>query len=352
MATPDTAPAAAAPHTAASPRQVSSAAVESDDREIVISRVVDAPRALVFRAFTDVGNLPSWWGPFGFSTTIHEHQARPGGSWRFTMHGPDGTDYQNVIRYHDVEEGRRLLFHHGSGEPSDAGFEVEITFVDEWAGTRVTLRQTHPTAARAAEISTFAIDGGEQTMTRLQGYLGTLRERWPGDLLEGVEPGTEQDDFVLLRVVDAPRELVFRALTESEHLTRWFGPADMGLRVVSNRLRPGGMLRYAMKPGPEESFGRLVYRRVHAPDQLAYVVSFTDAGGEPIRHPLAATWPLEVLALVTLTAHGERTLLSTRSMPIHADEAERATFRAGHDGMVKGFSGTYAQLDAYLQGPR
>ncbi|MBI1949288.1 MAG: SRPBCC domain-containing protein [Deltaproteobacteria bacterium] len=352
MATPDAVPAATAPPDGPSPRPTPSAAVAGDDREIVISRVVDAPRALVYRAFTDAAHLPHWWGPFGFTTTVHELQARPGSTWRLTMHGPDGTDYPNVIRCQDVEDGRRLLLHHGSGEPGDAGFEVEITFLDEWAGTRVTLRQTHPTAAKAAEIRTPAVDAGEQTMTRLQGYVGTLRERWPAELLEGVEPGTEADDFVLLRVVDAPRELVFRALTETEHLTRWFGPAGMGLRVLSNQLRPAGMLRYAMKPGPEESYGRFVYRRVHAPDQLAYVVSFTDAGGEPIRHPLAATWPLEVLALVTLTAHGERTLLSTRSMPIHADEAERATFRAGHDGMVKGFSGTYVQLDAHLQRPR
>jgi len=67
------------------------------DREIVISRVISAPRELVFEAFTEVRHLSRWWGPEGFTTTTRAFEFRAGGVWDFVMHGPDGTDYQEWI---------------------------------------------------------------------------------------------------------------------------------------------------------------------------------------------------------------------------------------------------------------
>jgi uncharacterized protein YndB with AHSA1/START domain len=321
----------------------------NSEREIVIARIVDAPREVVFRAFTEPEHVVHWWGPFGFTNTIHEMAVRPGGVWRFTMHGPDGTDYPNEIHYREVVASERLAFKHGSGIPDEPTFDVEITFREESSGTRVILRQTHQTADRAAEIRKYAVDGGNQTLTRLQGYLGTMRERASAQVLEGVGSGSSDADFVLTRVFEAPRELLFRVITESAHLTRWFGPAGMGLRVVSSELRPGGQLRYAMKPGPAELYGRVVYREVIAPERLVSVVSFTDEHFVPVRHPMSKTWPLEVLAISTLTELNGRTLLYGRSVPIHAKEEEIRTFREGHLSMVQGFKGTYDQLDEYLK---
>ena len=71
------------------------APADTSDREIVISRVFDAPRTLVFKAWTDPQHLAHWWGPNSFSLTTHEMEFKPGGVWRFVMHGPDGCDYQN-----------------------------------------------------------------------------------------------------------------------------------------------------------------------------------------------------------------------------------------------------------------
>jgi uncharacterized protein YndB with AHSA1/START domain len=71
----------------------------NSEREIVITRVVDAPPEVVFRAFTEPEHVVHWWGPFGFTNTIYEMAVRPGGVWRFNMHGPDGTDYPNEIHY-------------------------------------------------------------------------------------------------------------------------------------------------------------------------------------------------------------------------------------------------------------
>jgi hypothetical protein len=75
------------------------------DREIVISRVISAPREQVFEAFTDVRHLSRWWGPEGFTTTTRAFEFRVGGEWEFLMHGPDGTDYQEWISWTEIARG-------------------------------------------------------------------------------------------------------------------------------------------------------------------------------------------------------------------------------------------------------
>lgn len=329
---------------------------ELSERQISISRLLDAPRALVYRVFTEPQHVAHWWGPFGFRNSMHEMNVKVGGVSRFTMHGPKGgagptseaTDYPNEMRYLEVVPNERLVFTHGSGEPSDEGFHVEITFADEGTQTRVVLTQTHASAARVAEVKKYAIEGGNQTFTKLAGYLASTREAIAPSVLEGAEPGTEDADFILTRVFKAPRALVFDAMIQPEHLAKWFGPAGVEMRIISSDLRIGGALHYSMKMGSNESFGRTVYRELHAPERFAYVVSFTDANFEPVRHPMSATWPLEVLGVASLVELDGRTLLTMRSIPIHATAEDRATFRGGHAGMTQGWKGSYDQLEAYL----
>ena len=85
-------------------------ATESADREIIATRVFDAPRELVFKMWTDPKHVGRWWGPRGFTTTIHEMDVKPGGIWRLTMHGPDGRDYKNKVVFLEVEEPERLVY--------------------------------------------------------------------------------------------------------------------------------------------------------------------------------------------------------------------------------------------------
>jgi uncharacterized protein YndB with AHSA1/START domain len=82
------------------------------DREIISTRILDAPRELVFRAFGDPEYLAQWWGPKGFRNTFHEFDLRPGGHWRFIMHDPDGTDHKNESVFLEVVEPERIVFHH------------------------------------------------------------------------------------------------------------------------------------------------------------------------------------------------------------------------------------------------
>src|SRR6185437_294053 len=87
--------------------------VATEDREIVISRVINAPRELVFGAFTEVRHLSQWWGPNGFTTTTQEFEFRVGGEWVFQMHGPDGTDYDDWITWTEIVPTERIALVHG-----------------------------------------------------------------------------------------------------------------------------------------------------------------------------------------------------------------------------------------------
>jgi uncharacterized protein YndB with AHSA1/START domain len=319
------------------------------EQYITMSHWVRAPRELVFRAFTELEHVRHWWGPFGFTNAIEEMRVAPGGVWRFEMRGPDGKVYPNLIRFETVVPPARLVFKHGTGSSGDYEFDVEILLTEERGGTRVVLQQTHSSAEQAKQIATYAIDGGQQTLTRLAGYLATMRETLPPNVAEGISPNSDAADFVINRVFDAKIELMYEVMTESKHLAQWFGPGGAGVRVARNELKPGGQFRYGMKMGPSEMCGRFVYREVSPPHRLAYVVSFTDPSFEPVRHPMSATWPLEVLAIATLSELNGKTLLMLRSIPIHAEPAERDTFRGGHSGMTQGFAGSYDQLDVYLR---
>src|SRR6201746_2891085 len=96
------------------------------DREIVVSRVIDAPRELVFAAFTEVRHLSRWWGPEGFTTTTRAFEFRVGGAWDFVMHGPDGTDYQEWISWTEIAPPERIALLHGESRGDPNAFEAGL----------------------------------------------------------------------------------------------------------------------------------------------------------------------------------------------------------------------------------
>ncbi len=145
---------------------------DTADREILLTRVYDAPRELVFDAWTHPEHVGRWWGPRGFTITTHEMDVRAGGAWRFIMHGPDGTDYDNEIIYTEVTRPERLIYGHGQRD-GIAWFNVSATFIEEDGKTRVTMHTVFPTAeARTMAIEQRgAIEGAKQTMERLAEFL-------------------------------------------------------------------------------------------------------------------------------------------------------------------------------------
>lgn len=317
------------------------------DREIVTTRVLDAPRALVWKVWTDPQHIAHWWGPTGFTTTTQAMDVRPGGQWRFTMHGPDGRDYPNLVTWLELDEPARLVYRHGDEaavEPVD--FTTTVTF-EELAGplprTRVTLRAVF--ASRQARDFVAreygAVEGAQQTIARLAEHVGSLLAS-----ARGPAP------FVLRRVVAAPPELVFRLWTEPDHLARWFGPVGCTLDVRALELRPGGVFHYRMAWAEQgEMWGKWVFEAIEAPHRLVFTSSFSDPEQRTCRAPFAATWPLEMATTVTFEPHagiGRGTVVTLTTSARGADEREQRTFDDGHASMTQGWSGTFAQLDAYL----
>ena len=158
-----------------------------------------------------------------------------------------------------------------------------------------------------------------------------------------------EGEFVITRIFDAPRELVWKAFTEPARLEQWWGPRGFTTRVHKLELRPGGSFLYSQRmPDGREMFGKWVYREIVAPERLVVVSSFCDEKEHPVRHPLSPNWPLEMLSSSTLTEHQGRTTLTIRAIPINATESERKTFEDGQKSMDEGFTGTLDHLAEYL----
>jgi uncharacterized protein YndB with AHSA1/START domain len=141
------------------------------DRAIVTTRVLDAPRELVFKAWTDPDSLVRWWGPKGFTSTFEEFDPRPGGIWRFVMHGPEGGDYKNKSVFTEVVPHQRIVFQHVSGPR----FQVTATFAEQGGKTRLTFQMLFETAAECDKVKVYAVEANEQNLDRLEAQLFRMR---------------------------------------------------------------------------------------------------------------------------------------------------------------------------------
>ena len=157
-------------------------------------------------------------------------------------------------------------------------------------------------------------------------------------------------DFVISRVFDAPRDLVWKAFTDPERMKEWWGPK--GFTVIASKmdLRPGGTYHYGMKsPNGAAMWGKFVFREIVPQERMVFINSFSDEAGGITRHPMAPTWPLQTLSTFTFEEQpGGKTKVTIRWSPHNASEEERKTFDSSHDSMRQGWGGTMDQLADYL----
>ncbi len=139
-------------------------------RVIVSTRVVGAARELVFKAFTDPDHLVHWWGPKGFTNTFQEFDLRPGGTWRFVMHAPDGVNYQNKSVFVEIMKPERIVFEHVSGPQ----FQMTIALAEEGGKTKITWRMLFESAADCDKVKKFAVEANEQNFDRLEAELAKM----------------------------------------------------------------------------------------------------------------------------------------------------------------------------------
>lgn len=301
-------------------------------RSIMHSRVFDAPRELVWKAWTDAKHLEQWWGPDGFTITTSKFEFRPGGEWIFVMHGPDGTDYKNHLVYRELVQFERILFSHVSGPL----FDATATFVSEGNKTRVTMQMVFDSAElRKRVVEEFgAVEGLKQTLSHLGDYVARMKSA----------------AFVISRTFDAPRDLVWKAWTEEDRLAQWFGPTGVTMTHSKNDLRPGGTYHYSQRlPDGKEIWGLWVYREIAKPEKLVFVASFSNETGEVAKTPFGGDWPLEWLSTITFTEEAGKTRVTVNWTPINATEAQEKEFTAGHTSMNGGWSSVFERLVTYLR---
>lgn len=156
-------------------------------------------------------------------------------------------------------------------------------------------------------------------------------------------------EFVISRVFDAPRDLVWKCFTDPEHMKQWWGPKGVTVIKSDMDLRPGGRYHYGMRTADGSvMWGKMVYREVTPPSRIVFVNSFSDEAGGVSRHPMAPTWPLEMLSTFLFEDLGGKTKFTVIWTPLNASEEERATFAAGHASMNQGWGGTLDKLGVYL----
>lgn len=309
------------------------------DREIAITRVLNAPRELVYEVWTKPEHVGKWWGPNGFTNTVHHMDVSVGGEWKLTMHGPDGTDFPNFIIFKEVIAPEKLVYIHGTGlEPEEDRFHVTVNFTDLGNNqTELNMRMVFKTKQMRDDVveKYGALEGARQNANRMEQYV--LEQLYPQDL-------------IIARELDAPKELVFSVWTDEKHLAHWWGPAGMEIEILKFNLEPEGLFHYSMKmPDGNKMYGRFRFEEILASDKLVFVNSFADADGNIVRTDMLPNWPLEIRNTLTLSQTHGKTFMILRGRPINANAEEMKAFEANKPSMQHGFGGTFAQLVEYLE---
>jgi uncharacterized glyoxalase superfamily protein PhnB/uncharacterized protein YndB with AHSA1/START domain len=228
------------------------------------------------------------------------------------------------------------------GNPMFKGFALSVSAKDETDADRM--------------FKALA-DGGQVQMplgkTFFAPRFGMVADRFGMGWMVIVTPSEtagKSADFVISRVFDAPRELVWKCFTEAERMKQWWGPK--GFKVLASKmdLRPGGTYHYGMKaPDGTPMWGKMVYREIVPQQKLVFINSFSDEAGGTSRHPMAPTWPLQTLSVFTFEDEpGGKTKFTVRWSPHEPTDEERKTFDGGHDSMRQGWGGTLDKLAGYL----
>ena len=323
------------------PMETRMPAPERDD-EIRIIRIYDAPVALVWNAWTDVEQVGQWWGPRGFTITTHSKDLRPGGFWDYTMHGPDGTDYPNFARYHEVEPHSRLVYDHGATS-ADAKpmFHVTATFRELGGRTELDMRMRLSTAEEARQTRVFVrAAGGNGTWDRLAEFLE--------------KEVSSREIFIINRSFAAPISTVFDMWTTPASLAAWLPTAGSEMAFNHADIRAGGDASFSMSNSDVTMIVRHDYLQVRRPDRLEYTQSFTDEHGNITRRPGLPTWPLRMRNTVLFAEEGASETRVTLRLDIEgaATPEEIATFVAERGGSTLGLTAAFDALDALMSGER
>lgn len=302
---------------------------------ISLTRVYDAPLQAVWNAWAQPEAVAQWWGPRGFTLTTHSRDLRTGGHWHYTMHGPDGTDFENTTQYLDVVPGQRLVYDHGGHQDRPPLFRVNVLFTEREGRTRLDLSMTLATPEAAEEMRGFIRRaGGEATWDRLAEYLGQMH--------------VGKAQFFITRTFDVGIERMYDLWTDPEHVARWLPPTGATMRYLRAEPRVGGSSMYAMAFGAGAPMHGLIrYVALDRPCRIVYTQQFCDEQERVVRPPFFPDWPLTMLTTVELSEEGpDRTRVTVRWEPAEATAADVAEFVRQRGSMTMGWTGSFDKLEA------
>ncbi len=312
-------------------------AAESNSNEIRLTRVYDAPVRAVWDAWTSPEQIEKWWGPRGFTLTTHSKDLRAGGTWRYTMHGPDGVDYPNVTKYHVVEPYEKLVYDHGGTDDRPALFRVTVTFKEANGRTTMEMISTLPTPEAALEMAKFIKEaGGNATWDRLAEHLD--------------QTATGKQSFVINRTFDAPIARVFEMWASPEHLAKWLPPAGTKMRFLRSDIVPGKSTFFVIEGEHGAMHVRAEYVALEPPRRIVYTQQFVDERERLAPAPGAETWPATLRTTVLLTEEApDRTRVTVTSEPYgETTAAEVESFVRERGGMTLGWTGSFDALETLL----
>lgn len=312
-------------------------AARSKANVISLTRVYDAPLQAVWEAWTNPEEVAQWWGPRGFTLTTHSHDLRTGGHWHYTMHGPDGTDYENTTQYLEVVPGQRMVYDHGGHKDRPPLFRVTVLFTEREGRTQLDMSMAFATPEIAVEMRGFIKKaGGEATWDRLAEYLGKHR--------------AGQEQFFITRSFDAGIERVYEMWTDPAHIAQWLPPTGATMRYLRAEPRVGGSSFYAMTfPDGATMHGLIRYIALERPHRIVYTQQFCDEKERVVRPPFFKHWPETMLSTVELAAEGpDRTRVTVRWEPRDAIAADVAEFVKQRSSMTMGWTGSFDKLETLL----
>lgn len=312
-------------------------ATRNRSNELKLTRVFDAPVAAVWDAWNDPAQAAQWWGPRGFSLTTHSKDLRSGGTWVYTMHGPDGTDYPNITRYLDVKEREYMIYDHGATETTPPMFRVSVYFTEKNGKTTMDMTMTLPTPEAAENTRKFIKKaGGDSTWDRLAEYME--------------QKSSGKEVFVINRSFDVPVARMYEMWTDPYHFSKWLPPEGMQMEFIRGEIKPGGSIFSRMYGSGIEFYFRADYRELSG-HRIVYTQQFCDANGNVSRHPLAPVWPETMQTTVDLTAEGpDRTRVTILWEPSGSTTREELEFfLKERRGMSMGWTGSFDKLEALFE---
>ena len=307
--------------------------------ELYITRVYDAPVKTVWDAWVDPKQVAQWWGPRGFTLTTRKKDVRTGGSWDYTMHGPDGTDWENRTKFLEVEKHSRLVYDHGANETQPPLFRVTVLFTEINGKTKMEMTMAFATPEVAKESKKFIKKaGGDSTWDRLAEFLA--------------KEATGKEKFFINRTFEVSQKKMFEVWTHPNHFSKWLPPTGFTMEFIRADIKPGGSAFYMMTNGSTvKMYGRCHYKEIRSPDRLVYSQEFCDEKENITRHPGAPVWPESMLTTVTLSVEDEnRTRVTIEWEPsASATREEIAAFVKEKAGMTQGWGGSFEKLESYLE---